>query len=84
MNNITNKYRGGVALAILSTALSLPVVEAALVGQGRGTDYVDGQNWTSTPATGSIVATINGTGATAVTDGYAAGTKAVDMPGAPY
>jgi len=45
---------------------------------------VDDQSWTSTPATGSIVATINGTGATAVTSGYAPGTKAVDMPGAPY
>ena len=45
---------------------------------------MDGQNWTSTPATGSIVATINGTGATAVTAGYAPGTKAVELPSGPY
>ncbi|MEK7952905.1 LamG-like jellyroll fold domain-containing protein [Luteolibacter soli] len=69
----------------MSTALSLPVVEAALVGQWRGTDYVDGQNWTSTPATGSKVATLSGSGTpVAVTSGYAPGTKAVDMPGSPY
>ena len=59
------------------------MVQASLVGQWRGTDYVDGQNWTSTPATGSIVATVTGT-PIAVTDGYAPGTKAVELSGSSY
>ena len=45
---------------------------------------MDGQNWTSTPATGNIVAALNGTGAIAVTAGYAPGTGAVDLQGSPY
>ncbi len=82
MKKITARYQQGVR-SVVATALALPVVQAALVGQWRGTDYVDGQNWTSTPATGSIVADVTGTPA-AVTDGYAAGTKAVNLPGASY
>lgn len=73
-------HRGRATFALL--ALGASVAHADLVGQWRGTDYTTGENWTSTPATGSIVATLSGPGSeppTQVTDGYKAGTGAVDL-----
>ena len=64
--------------AILAVALSTAPLHADLVGQWRGTDYVEGQNWTSTVATGSIVGNVVGSPLVATT-GYAPGTGAVDL-----
>jgi hypothetical protein len=83
MKPITNKHPIGLRAAIIATALSLPPVHAGLVGQWRGTDYTEGQNWTSTPATGNIVANVVGS-PFKVTTGYAPGTAAVDLPGSAY
>jgi hypothetical protein len=83
MKPITIRNPRGIRAAVIATALTLPSVQAGLVGQWRGTDYTDGQNWTSTPATGNIVANVVGT-PTKLTTGYAPGTAAVDLPGASY
>jgi hypothetical protein len=77
------RHPQGIRAAIIATALALPSVHAGLVGQWRGTDYTDGQNWTSTPATGNIVANVVGS-PTKLTTGYAPGTAAVDLPGGSY
>lgn len=80
MKSIPRRYPNGIRQSLLVLALSMPTVHADLVGQWRGTDYTDGQNWTSTPATGSIAATVSGS-PFKVVDGYLAGTSAVNPNG---
>nr|WP_226895159.1 LamG domain-containing protein [Luteolibacter marinus] len=69
--------------SILAVALATSTLHAGLVGQWRGIDYVSGENWTSTPGTGAIVANVSGS-PLAVTDEYAAGAGGVDLFGGGY
>lgn len=71
------------AAGLIALVLAAPGLHAGLVGQWRGTDYVDYENWTSTAGTGGIVANVVGSPVATDID-YASGTKAVSLDGYSY